>query len=148
MVSSVYTSGSAMTASITPSFFRSAAVNFITSAASLARLLSFHKMLANPSGDSTEYIAFSSIQTSSATASANAPPLPPSPITTDRIGTFMDDISNRFLAMASPCPRSSASIPQNAPGVSTNRRIGRLNFSACFLRRSAFRYPSGDGIPK
>jgi hypothetical protein len=24
---------------------------------------------------------------------------------------------------------------------------GRLNFSACFISRSAFRYPSGDGIP-
>ena len=39
----------------------------------------------------------------------------------------MDDIANRFLAMASPCPRSSASIPQNAPGVSTNRRIDRFS---------------------
>ena len=138
MVSSVYTSGSAMTASITPSFFRSAAVNFITAAASLARLLSFHKILANPSGDSTEYIAFSSIQTSSATASANAPPLPPSPITTDRIGTFMDDISNRFLAMASPCPRSSASIPQKCPRCIHKQKnrpfkfLGLLHQTKCF----------------
>ena len=50
--------------------------------------------------------------------------------------------------MASPCPRSSASIPQKAPGVSTKQMIGRWNFSACFIRRSALRYPSGSGIPK
>jgi len=50
--------------------------------------------------------------------------------------------------MASPCPRSSASSPQNAPGVSTNAMTARPNFSACFISRRAFLYPSGDGIPK
>ena len=50
--------------------------------------------------------------------------------------------------MASPCPRSSASSPQNAPGVSTNVMTARPNFSACFIRRRAFLYPSGEGIPK
>ena len=43
----------------------------------------------------------------------------------ERIGVFKDDISKRFLAIASPCPCSSASIPQAAPGVSTKQRIGR-----------------------
>ena len=50
--------------------------------------------------------------------------------------------------MASPCPLSSASSPQNAPGVSTKQMTGRPNFSACFIRRSAFLYPSGDGMEK
>ena len=72
-----------------------------------------------------EYTAFSIIHTSSATASASAPPLPPSPIKMERIGVFKDDISKRFLAIASPWPCSSASIPQAAPGVSTKQRIGR-----------------------
>ena len=40
-----------------------------------------------------EYTAFSIIHTSSATASASAPPLPPSPIKMERIGVFKDDIS-------------------------------------------------------
>ena len=47
------------------------------------------------------------------------------------------DISNRFLAMASPCPLSSASSPQRLPGVSTKQITGRLKVSACFIRRSA-----------
>ena len=72
-----------------------------------------------------EYMEFSIIQTSLATAMARAPPEPPSPIKIDKTGTFKDDISKRFLAMASPCPRSSASSPQKAPGVSTKQMIGR-----------------------
>ena len=36
---------------------------------------------------------------------------------------------------------------KKAPEVFTNVMTGRLNFSACFISRSAFRYPSGDGIP-
>ena len=120
----------------------------MTSAASGAFLLSFQRMDAKPSGERMVYVAFSIIQTSLPTASASAPPLPPSPITTERTGTFKSDISRRFLAMASPCPRSSASSPQNAPGVSTNAMTARPNFSACFISRRAFLYPSGDGIPK
>ena len=50
----------------------------------------------------TEYTAFSSIQTSLATASANAPPLPPSPIRMDNIGVFNVIISIRFSAIACP----------------------------------------------
>ena len=72
-----------------------------------------------------EYIEFSNIHTSSATANASAPPLPPSPITIDRIGTLSADISYKLRAIASPCPLSSASRPQNAPGVSTKQITGR-----------------------
>ena len=43
------------------------------------------------------------------------------------------DITIKFLAMASPCPRSSAPIPGYAPIVSINEIIGRLNFSASFI---------------
>src|SRR5579883_2228732 len=50
--------------------------------------------------------------------------------------------------MASPCPRSSAPMPGWAPSVSTKVKIGRPNFSASCITRSALRYPSGCGIPK
>ena len=91
---------------------------------------------------------FSIIHTSSATASANAPPLPPSPVTLVSTGVFISDISNRLSAIARPCPRSSAPIPGYAPGVSTKHITGLWNFSACLIRRSDFLYPSGCGIPK
>ena len=48
--------------------------------------------------------------------------------------------------MASPCPRSSASLPGYAPGVSMKVMMGRPNFSACFIRRRALRYPSGGAL--
>ena len=133
--------------SITPRRFRSSDVIFMTSLASLARSASFHNIEAKPSGDRIEYVAFSIIHTSLPTAVANAPPLPPSPIRMHNTGTFRADISSRFRAMASPCPLSSASTPQKAPGVFTKLIMGRWNFSACFIRRSALRYPSGMGIP-
>jgi acetyl-CoA carboxylase carboxyl transferase subunit alpha len=41
----------------------------------------------------------------------HAPPEPPSPITTEMIGVAKVDISNKFLAIAPDCPRSSAPIP-------------------------------------
>ena len=69
----------------------------------------------------------------------SAPPLPPSPMTATTIGTSSRDISRRFTAIASAWPRSSASIPGNAPGVSTRVITGRRNFSASFMSRSAFR---------
>ena len=105
-------SSSANTFSMTPSPSRSSAVSFIHAAASFALWLSFHKILANPSGERMEYIAFSSIQTSLAVASASAPPLPPSPMIMDKTGTESADISEMDVAIASPCPCSSASIPQ------------------------------------
>ena len=85
---------------------------FINSLASFALPASFQSMEAKPSGDSIEYVAFSSIHTSLPTAVASAPPLPPSPISMHSTGTFSADISIRFLAMASPCPLFSASAPQ------------------------------------
>lgn len=66
----------------------SSAVSFIIEAASLLLEESFQRILANPSGDKTEHIAFSNIQISSVTPRARAPPLPPSPITIDIVGTF------------------------------------------------------------
>ena len=98
--------------SITFNLSKSSAVSFIRSAASLALEASFQRILANPSGERTAYIPFSSIHTSSATARANAPPLPPSPINILMIGVFNLAISNKFLAIASPSPRSSAPSPQ------------------------------------
>ena len=105
-------------------------------------------MLAKPSGERIEYTAFSSITILSPTPIAKAPPLEPSPITTHMIGTFKFDISQMLLAIASPCPLSSAPIPGYAPGVSIKVIIGLLNFSACFISLKAFLYPSGFGIPK
>lgn len=86
-------------------------MSFMTSQASSARLASFHRMLANPSGDSTEYTAFSSMRTRLPTASASAPPLPPSPVMTDTTGTVSELMSSMERAMASPCPCASASRP-------------------------------------
>src|SRR3990172_132243 len=51
-------------------------------------------------------------------------------------------------AMASDWPRSSAPRPGYAPGVSMNVMTGRPKRSARSMRRWAFRYPSGWGIPK
>ena len=116
---------SSMIFSMIPSSFKSFAVHFMTAAASSALFPSFQRMDANPSGDRMEYMEFSSIHTWLATARARAPPLPPSPMTMDKTGTFREDISKRLRAMASPCPLSSASIPQNAPGVSTKQMMGR-----------------------
>ena len=78
------------------------AVYSILSPEGFARLLSFHKIAAKPSGDKTEYTAFSSIHTSSPQARASAPPLPPSPIKMDTTGVFSLLISNRFSAIADP----------------------------------------------
>ena len=75
-------------------------------------------------------------------------PLPPSPIIIQSTGTLISLIISRFLAIASPWPLSSASIPQYAPAVLTKLIIGRPNFSACFINLRAFLYPSGLGIPK
>ena len=85
---------------------------------------------------------------SSATARARAPPLPPSPIISERVGVLPAPSSQRFSAIASPMPRSSALLPQLAPCVSTRKITGRENFSASLARRSALRYPSGPTKPK
>ena len=82
------------------------------SAASFTFLASFHRMDAQPSGEMTEYTAFSKIHTWSATPRARAPPLPPSPMSTDTMGVRRPAIFTRFSAMAWPWPRSSAPRPQ------------------------------------
>ena len=58
-------------------------------------------MVAHPSGDITEYIAFSSINTLLEEASAIAPPEPPSPIIIDKVGTgdIMLSIISLFFAV-------------------------------------------------
>ena len=66
----------------------------------------------------------------------------------DIIGVLSLLITSKFCAIASPCPLSSASIQQNALGVSTKHITGLLNFSACFISLKSFLYPSGCGIPK
>ena len=134
--------------SITPSDFRFIASIFRLFAASAALVESLKSIDAHPSGEITEYTLFSSIRTESATPIPNAPPLPPSPIITETIGTFRPNISARFLAMASPCPFSSASIPGYAPAVSIRVNIGNSNLSAILISLNAFLYPSGLAIPK
>ena len=111
----------------------------MASAASGARVRSFHRMEAKPSGESTEYTACSCMATRLPTASAKAPPLPPSPRSTLTTGTVRPAMATRLSAMALPWPRSSASVPQKAPWVSTKQRIGRPNFSASRMRRSDLR---------
>src|SRR5216110_3843536 len=63
--------------------------------------------------------------TLSPTAIASAPPEPPSPVTVTMIGTGSRAISRRFLAIASPCPRSSASIPGYAEERGQGEAIAR-----------------------
>ena len=126
----------------------SVAVSFSAAAAFSLKSQLLHKILEHDSGEITEYQVFSIINTLSPTPMPKAPPDAPSPITTHIIGTFSTLISKRFLAIASPCPRSSASRPGEAPGVSISVTTGILNFSASFINLSALRYPSGFAIPK
>ena len=58
---------------------------------------------------------------------------------TTSTGTGSRDISRRLRAIASACPRSSASIPGYAPGVSSSVTIGRPNFAESCITRSALR---------
>ena len=96
-------------------------------------------MDAQASGLTTENAELRSMSTLSATHSASAPPLPPSPVITLTTGTVSPLMATRFWAMASPWPRSSAPIPQYAPEVSTRHSTGRPNFWAWRMRRRAFR---------
>ena len=54
------------------------------------------------------------------------------------MGTVSCAISRRLRAIASDCPRSSAPMPAQAPGVSMKVSTGTWNFSASFIRRSAW----------
>ena len=69
---------------------------------------------------------------------AKAPPLDPSPIIILIVGTVKLAISNIELAIASPCPLSSAPIPGYAPFVSIKVITGLWNFSACFINLIPF----------
>ena len=60
-------------------------------------------------------------------------------MTTQMIGVASCDISSRLVAMSWACPRSSAPMPGNAPGVSIRQMIGSPNFAANFMRLSALR---------
>src|SRR5690606_11401379 len=106
------------------------------------------RMDEHDSGEITEYQVFSNINTTSPTPIPSAPPEAPSPTIRVIIGTFRRVISRIFLAIASPCPRSSASKPGYAPGVSIRVTTGIPNFSADFINLNALRYPSGFAIPK
>ncbi len=117
----------------------SLAVRRMISQACARREASFQRMLANPSGLTTEKNACSNISTRFATPSANAPPLLPSPVTTAQMGTRRRLIRARFCAMASPCPRASAPMPGYAPGVSMKVTTGLPNFSAWRISLSALR---------
>ena len=127
---------------------KSFAVSFSASAACSLNSQLRQRMLEHDSGEITEYHEFSSIITLSPIPIPSAPPDAPSPMTTTMIGTGKWDISKRLRAIASPCPRSSAPSPGYAPGVSRSVMIGFPNFAASSIRRSAFLYPSGFGIPK
>ena len=72
--------------SIISSFKRSFADSFIAFAASKVFVGSRQSIVAHPSGDITEYIAFSNINTLLEEANAIAPPEPPSPIIIDKVG--------------------------------------------------------------
>src|SRR5699024_2276124 len=103
--------GSLITLSATFKSYKSDAVNFNDFAASAFNDPSLNSILAAPSGDITEYVLFSNIYRRSQTPNPSAPPDPPSPMTIEIIGTFKPAISTRFLAIASLCTRSSASLP-------------------------------------
>ena len=113
-------------------------VNFNASAAVSLYSQLRHNIEEHDSGEMTEYQVFSNINILSPTPIPSAPPEAPSPIITTIIGTEIDIISKIFLAIASPCPRSSASIPGKAPGVSIKVTIGIPNLSADFINLKAF----------
>ena len=89
-------------------------INFLT--ASFMRLASFHKMLAQPSGEMTENTAFSSIYSLLATDKPKAPPLPPSPMTILRKTPMLRPILMILPRKYNVCTlrRSMFSIPEHA----------------------------------
>jgi len=89
-------------ASATPKETRSSAVILAILHASCSFEASFQRILANPLGEITEYIAFYSIASSSQTPIANAPPLSPSPRTIEIIGVLRVINSAILRAIASP----------------------------------------------
>ena len=89
----------------------SSPVNFKAAAACSLYSQLLHKIEEQDSGEITVYQVFSIIYTLFPTPIPTAPPEAPSPITMVIIGVFNRVISKIFLAMASPCPLSSASNP-------------------------------------
>ena len=128
-----------MISSITLNSNKSFEESFMAVAASSVFLGSLHKIVAHPSGDITEYIAFSSIITLLEEARAIAPPEPPSPIMIEIVGTLSSILHSIDFAIASAWPLSSAPTPGYAPGVSTKIIIGILNLSANFINLIDFR---------
>src|SRR5207253_1474843 len=103
--------GSRTTSSTTFAAARSSAVRRSSAAlrATVSGVSRRNRMEAQPSGEMTEYQACSCVRTRSATASA--PPLPPSPISAHTTGTPRPASAVRLAAIASACPRSSAPMP-------------------------------------
>ncbi len=97
------------------------------------------RIAAQDSGLMTLYHAFSWIRTRLPTPMASAPPLPPSPITAHTAGTLRRTMRWMLSAIAQACPRSSASMPGYAPGVSMSATTGRRNLSARSMSRIALR---------
>ena len=103
--------GSKIISSIIFSFNKSVEVSFIAVAASKVFFGSLHNIEAHPSGEITEYIAFSNIKILLDDAKAIAPPDPPSPIIIEIVGTPKDNEHSIDLAIASAWPLSSAPTP-------------------------------------
>jgi hypothetical protein len=76
------------------------------------------------------------------------PPLPPSPTIALTTGTRSVARTARLVAIASARRRCSEPIPGYAPCVSMKLMTGRPKRSARRKRRTAFRNPSGRGMPK
>jgi hypothetical protein len=128
-----------MTPSTTPIRSRLRASILSALAATEAIVASFHRIEAQPSGLITEYTPCSLIRTSSATASASAPPLPPSPMMIVTTGTGRPVINWMHCAIAMAWPCSSASTPGYAPGVSMKVITGSRSFPASRISLAAFR---------
>ena len=103
--------GSGIISSMISRLNKSFEESFIAFAASNIFFGSLQSIVAHPSGDITEYIAFSSIITLLEEARAIAPPEPPSPIIIANVGTFNFMQHSIDFAIASACPRSSAPTP-------------------------------------
>ena len=91
-----------MSASTTPVSSRSGPASFIACAARSASVALRQRIAAQPSGEMTEYVAFSSASTTSPTPRASAPPEPPSPMTTTTTGVASRVMTWMLFAIASP----------------------------------------------
>src|SRR4029453_18855419 len=110
---------------MTPSVRQLAASGLSAAAALTFSPPSRQRIAAQPSGEITEYIAFSCMSTRSASAIAIAPPEPPSPMMQATIGTVSRLIRAWLRAIAPPWPCCSAAKPGEAPGVRTREPIGK-----------------------